>query len=82
MLVSGNPMQAFHQKLKRLSITLSKWSKEQLGDINAMVKSFEERIKEDEEELITSNTDAARMYLHCLSAEYIMYLKLKESILK
>lgn len=47
-----------------------------------MVKSFEERIKEDEEELITSNTDAARMYLHCLSAEYIMYLKLKESILK
>ncbi|XP_055800396.1 uncharacterized protein LOC129869819 [Solanum dulcamara] len=41
--VDGNPMRIFHQKLKRVSNTLSHWSRNQYGDIFASVKQFEEQ---------------------------------------
>lgn len=78
----GNPIWVFHQKMRRLSATLSSWSKAQFRDIHAKMKPYEERIKNAEKELITLNTDVARSYLHSLNAEYIRFLKLEESILR
>lgn len=46
------------------------------------MKSYEERIKVVEEGLTENSTDAARIYLHSLNAEYIRFLKHKESIIR
>ncbi|XP_049348976.1 uncharacterized protein LOC125813531 [Solanum verrucosum] len=80
--VTGDPMWQLHQKMKRLTHTLSNWSKNEYGDIYAKVKEFEETIKKAEEELLTHNTEALRQQLHLMNANYIRYLKLEESILK
>lgn len=45
----------FQQKLKRLTATLSHWSKLEFGDIYANVKNYEEKVKEAEEKLILNN---------------------------
>ncbi|KAG5631351.1 hypothetical protein H5410_003068 [Solanum commersonii] len=68
--------------MKRLTHTLSNWSKNEYGDIYAKVKEFEEIIRKTEEELLTHNTEAHRQQLHLTNANYIRYLKLEESILK
>lgn len=75
-------MWCFHQKLKRLSSTLSAWSKTNFGNIHDKVKDYEERIKCAENELINQGTDDVRIHLHILSVEYIKFLKLEESILR
>ncbi|XP_049365268.1 uncharacterized protein LOC125830095 [Solanum verrucosum] len=80
--VTGNPMWQLHQKMKRLTYTLSNWSKNEYGDIYAKVKEFEETIKKTKEELLTHNTEALRQQLHLMNVNYIRYLKLEESILK
>ncbi|KAH0667664.1 hypothetical protein KY285_028870 [Solanum tuberosum] len=50
--VEGNNMWRFHQKLKRLSNTLSSWSRREFGDIFSKVKDYEEKnsIKDQEKE--------------------------------
>ncbi|WMV32820.1 hypothetical protein MTR67_026205 [Solanum verrucosum] len=78
----GNPMWVFHQKMKRLTSTLSAWSKIQLGDIHARVKDFEERVRVAEENLIQNNTEEHRAELHSINADYIRFMKLEDSILK
>ncbi|KAG5605885.1 hypothetical protein H5410_027377 [Solanum commersonii] len=55
--LTGTPMRQLHQKLKRLTTTLSNWSKKEYGDIYAKVKEFEETIRKAEEELQTKNTE-------------------------
>ncbi|KAK6780088.1 hypothetical protein RDI58_022272 [Solanum bulbocastanum] len=80
--VEGNPMWSFHQKLKRLSCTLSVWSKQQFGDIYAKVKEYEEKVRILEEKLIQNNTEEDRATLHGINAEYIRFMKLEDSILK
>ncbi|KAK4707367.1 hypothetical protein R3W88_033056 [Solanum pinnatisectum] len=80
--VKGNPMWIFHQKLKRLSSTLSVWSKQQFGDIYAKVKEFEEKARTLEEKLIHNSTEEHRAELHGVNAEYIKFMKLEDSILK
>ncbi|XP_059289464.1 uncharacterized protein LOC132042983 [Lycium ferocissimum] len=80
--MTGNPMLVFHQKMKRLSKTLSSWSRREFGDIFENVKEFEEKVKEAEEELINNNNEENRTKLHKLNAEYIRFLKLEKSILK
>ncbi|WMV13661.1 hypothetical protein MTR67_007046 [Solanum verrucosum] len=50
--VEGNNMWKFHQKLKRLSNTLSSWSEGEFGDIFLRVKEYEEKVKTAEENLI------------------------------
>lgn len=79
---SGNPIWVFDQKMKRLSTTLSSWSKTYFGDIHSKVKSYDERIKDVEKDLINQCSDAARTHLHSLGSEYIRFLKLEESILR
>lgn len=39
--IEGNPMWCFHLKLKRISNTLSNWSKSEFGDIFATIQKFE-----------------------------------------
>uniref|UniRef100_M1DB34 Retrotransposon protein, unclassified n=1 Tax=Solanum tuberosum TaxID=4113 RepID=M1DB34_SOLTU len=79
--IQGHPMWNFHQKLKRVSSTLSNWSKIEFGDIFARVKDFEV-VRLAEEKYIQTNSDQDRSSLHALNAEYIRFLKLEESILK
>ena len=80
--VTGNHMWRLHQKMKRVSSTLSNWSKSEYGDIFTTVREFEENIRQSEEELMTNNTEAFRQTLHQMYATYIRYLKMEESILK
>lgn len=79
--MKGSPMWVFHYKLKRLSSTLSNWSRDTFGDIYAKVKEFEVKVKVAEENLINTNDDYDRAALHSLNANYIRYLKLESSIL-
>ncbi|KAH0684447.1 hypothetical protein KY289_022199 [Solanum tuberosum] len=80
--IEGNNMWRFHQKLKRLSNTLSSWSRREFGDIFSKVKEYEERVRAAEENLIHTHNESSRTTLHELNAEYIRFLKLEDSILK
>ncbi|XP_049348970.1 uncharacterized protein LOC125813524 [Solanum verrucosum] len=80
--VEGNNMCKFHQKLKRLSNTLSNWSREEFGDIFAKVRDFEEKVKTMEKQLIQDPSESNITILHELNARYIKFLKIKDSILK
>lgn len=57
--------------MKRLSSTLSEWSKKEYGDIFATVKDYEERVRIAEEELIHNSSEENRSKLHGINAEYI-----------
>uniref|UniRef100_M1DJP7 RNase H family protein n=1 Tax=Solanum tuberosum TaxID=4113 RepID=M1DJP7_SOLTU len=69
--VEGNNMWKFHQKMKRLSNTLSNWSRKEFGDIFAKVREYEENVKTMEEQLIQDNSEINRAMLHELNAKYI-----------
>ena len=42
--VEGHAMWKFHQKMKRLSNTLSVWSRDEFGDIFQKVRMYEEQV--------------------------------------
>ncbi|XP_055822053.1 uncharacterized protein LOC129890541 [Solanum dulcamara] len=67
--VDGNPMRTFHQKLKRVSNTLSHWSRKQYGDIFASVKEFEEQVIQAEENIINDNSKDNRAKLNQINAQ-------------
>ncbi|XP_055830788.1 uncharacterized protein LOC129899799 [Solanum dulcamara] len=69
--VDGNPMRIFHQKLKRVSNTLSHWSRNQYGDIFSSVKQFEEQVIQAEENIINDNSEDNRAKLNQINAQYI-----------
>ncbi|WMV13665.1 hypothetical protein MTR67_007050 [Solanum verrucosum] len=75
-------MWRLHQKLKRVTATLSTWSKHAYGNIFTKVKEFEEKIRNSEAALMTNNNEDDRQKLHLLNANYIKYLKMEESVLK
>ncbi|KAH0674028.1 hypothetical protein KY284_025115 [Solanum tuberosum] len=60
--VKGNNMWKFHQKMKRLSNTLSNWSRKEFGDIFAKVREYEEKVKIMEEQLIQDLSEINRIY--------------------
>ncbi|XP_015068710.1 uncharacterized protein LOC107013272 [Solanum pennellii] len=64
--VNGNPFWQLHQKLKRLSSSLSVWSKNEYEDIFAKVRVFEDLIKKAEEEFLIHKTDINRQDLQRL----------------
>ncbi|XP_047259779.1 uncharacterized protein LOC124892577, partial [Capsicum annuum] len=78
----GSPRWRFQQKLKRLTATLSQWSKEVFGDIYGNVKNYEENVKVAEENLILHSTDENRQEFHKTQAEYIRHLKVEDVILR
>nr|XP_004252203.1 uncharacterized protein LOC101264798 [Solanum lycopersicum] len=80
--VEGNAMWKFHQKMKRLAITLSGWSRNEFGDIFQKVRMYEEQVHEAEEKYILDQIDSNRSTLHELNAQYIKFLKLEDNILK
>ena len=75
-------MWILHHKMKRLSNTLSKWSKEEFWYIFKTVREFEGKVKEAEEMLIQNHSVTNRQKPHDINAEYIRYLKLEGVILK
>ncbi|XP_049368153.1 uncharacterized protein LOC125833035, partial [Solanum verrucosum] len=75
-------MWRLHHKIKRVTSTLSNWSKREYGDIFTTVKEFEDTIRKSEEELMTDNNEAVRQKLHQMTGTYIRYLKMEEAILK
>ncbi|XP_049391508.1 uncharacterized protein LOC125855898 [Solanum stenotomum] len=80
--VEGNPMWRLQQKIKRLTVTPSNWSRTTFGDIFSIVRHHEERVRVVEEALIVNNSAENRADLHRINARYIKYLKLEDFILK
>ncbi|XP_069154435.1 uncharacterized protein [Solanum lycopersicum] len=80
--VEGHAMWKFHQKMKRLSNTLSVWSRDEFGDIFQKVRMYEEQVHEAEENYILNQTDSNRSILYELNAQYIKFLKCEDTILK
>ena len=72
--VNGNSMWRFRHKMKRLSNTVSKWSKEEFGDIFKTVREFEGKDKEAEEKLIKNNSVTNIENLHVTNAKYIRHI--------
>lgn len=66
--------------MKILISTLSHWTKVKFGDIYANVKSYEEKFKEAEENLIPNSTDENRKKLHKIQTEYIRHVKVDDGI--
>ena len=69
--MEGNVMWKFHQKLQRLSNTLSSWSKKEFGDIFLQVKEYEEKVKSVEENVIKDQREVNRTLLHELNVNHI-----------
>ncbi|XP_016477581.2 uncharacterized protein LOC107799029 [Nicotiana tabacum] len=82
MQVTGSPMWVFHQKHKALSSALSKWSRQQYGDIFQKSKEYEQKVKLAEEKWATTNDLTNRITLPELQAQYIKHLKHEEEVLK
>ncbi|XP_019224306.1 PREDICTED: uncharacterized protein LOC109205995 [Nicotiana attenuata] len=78
----GNPMWIFYQKTKALCSELSKWSRQEYGDIFQKVNEYETKVKEAKEVWAQTNSASAREALQNLNAQYIKHLKTEESVLK
>lgn len=68
--------------MKRLSKVLSRWSKQQIGDIQEHVHEWEAKIKILEELDIMNNTEQGREDLNKGYAEYTRWLNMQDSMLK
>ncbi|OIT20579.1 hypothetical protein A4A49_56079, partial [Nicotiana attenuata] len=68
--IYGNPMWVFHQKAKILSSELSKWSRQEYGDIFQEAKDYEAKVKAAEELWAQTNSPTDREALHNLNAQY------------
>lgn len=66
--VYGNQMWIFHQKIKALCSALSKWSRQEYGDIFQKAKEFEEKVRKAEETWAQSNKESDRAIAHDLTA--------------
>ncbi|XP_059302171.1 uncharacterized protein LOC132054125 [Lycium ferocissimum] len=69
-------------KLKLLSKNLSKWSREQIGDIQKHVKEWENKMQQLEDQYIDDNRDEAREEMHKAQATYTKWLKCEDSLLR
>ncbi|XP_055806946.1 uncharacterized protein LOC129875705 [Solanum dulcamara] len=80
--IEGSPIRRFHQKLKRVSNTLSNWSRQQYGDIFTTMKDFEEKVRNVEDSIINDNSESNRTNLSLINTQYSRYLKVEQSIFK
>lgn len=74
--VSGNPMWILQSKLKALSRKLTKWSREDICDINEAVNNWEAKLQYLENRDIEDNTEESREEINRAHAEYIRWLKI------
>ncbi|XP_055800325.1 uncharacterized protein LOC129869710 [Solanum dulcamara] len=79
---AGNPMRRFQEKMKRVRSTLSRWSRQEYGDIFSSITDFETKVREAEDAIISDNSEDNRTKLNLINAKYIRYLKIDQSILK
>ncbi|XP_075077055.1 uncharacterized protein LOC142163808 [Nicotiana tabacum] len=68
--VGGNAMWIFHQKLKAVSNALSKWSRQEYGDIFQKANKYEEKMKQVEKTWAQTNDADDRMNFHEVTAQY------------
>ncbi|XP_070010390.1 uncharacterized protein [Nicotiana sylvestris] len=68
--VGGNAMWIFHQKLKAVSNALSKWSRQEYGDIFQKANKYEEKMKLVEKTWAQTNDADDRMNFHEVTAQY------------
>lgn len=61
-------MWIFHQKIKALCNALSKWSKQEYGNIFYKAKEFEEKVRKAEETWAQTNKETDRVLVHELTA--------------
>ncbi|XP_060181837.1 uncharacterized protein LOC132611422 [Lycium barbarum] len=80
--VDGNPMWRLQQKLKNLGRRLSKWSIEEIGDVNENADEWEAKMEFLEEMDLIDNSKTSREELNKGHAEYVYWLNKQESILK
>ncbi|XP_070057039.1 uncharacterized protein [Nicotiana tomentosiformis] len=67
---------------KKYFSALSRWSRQQYGDIFLKPKEYEQNIKLAKEKWATTNDPTYRITLHELQAQYISHLKLEKEVLK
>ena len=68
--------------MKRLSNTLSIWTKNEFGDIVAKIKDYEDLVKNAEDNLLSASSKDNRSKLHSINAKYIRHLKIEHSPLQ
>ncbi|XP_059285096.1 uncharacterized protein LOC132038443 [Lycium ferocissimum] len=66
----------------RFFSSVSKWSRNSIGDVFENVKKFETEVSDAETAYLNSDADADRMLLNKTKAEYIKWLKMEDSILR
>ena len=66
--------------MKRLSNTLSVWSKKEYGAIFQKVMMYEEQVHKVKENYITNQSDSNRNILHENNAKYIKFLKIEHKL--
>ncbi|XP_070027770.1 uncharacterized protein [Nicotiana sylvestris] len=80
--VSDNPVWILQSKLKALSRKLTKWSREDIGDINEAVNNWKAKLQYLEDRDIEDNTEESREEINRAHAEYIRWLSIQDSLLK
>lgn len=69
-------------KNEKAKNTLISWSQNEFCDIFQKVGMYEEQVHKAEENYILNHSDSNRSDLHEINAQYIKFLKLKDTILK
>ncbi|OIT19261.1 hypothetical protein A4A49_41856 [Nicotiana attenuata] len=80
--VPGNPIWRLQQKLKLLSKELSRWSKEEIGNVFEQVNIWGAKRVNLEKIDTLNDTDQSREELNKGQAEYIKWLGMKDVILR
>ncbi|XP_019244344.1 PREDICTED: uncharacterized protein LOC109224213 [Nicotiana attenuata] len=80
--ITGNSMWILQSKLNNLSNMLSKWSRQEIGDINDQESRWEDKIQLLENIDIDINSEDSRADVNKAHAEYIKWLSMQESLLK
>ncbi|XP_060202736.1 uncharacterized protein LOC132631154 [Lycium barbarum] len=80
--VKGNPMWILQQKLKRLGKRLSKWSREDIGDIFQKVEEWEATLQQLEDVDAIDKNEQSRTELNKGQAEYVHWMAMQEALLE
>lgn len=79
-MVVGNPMLRLHTKMKRLTSTLTNWSKREYGYVFVKFMHCEDVVRNAKELSLHDNKKENRENLHAFNAQYIRYLKMEYAI--
>ncbi|XP_060210957.1 uncharacterized protein LOC132637971 [Lycium barbarum] len=80
--IEGNPMWRLQQKLKNLGRRLSKWSREEIGDVHENTDDWEAKMQFLEEMDLAARSENSREDLNRGHAEYVCWLNKQDNMLK